>query len=132
MISGFRGCPVNKLGGSARNRFFGPLGFRCEKNLHNFLGGSDGATAEDTLVLDKAGNLYGMTYSGGLHKGTVFELTPGSNGTWTERILHKFAGGSDGINPLFNWLAVDSKGNVYGTTPFGGPYDSGVVFQVSR
>jgi uncharacterized repeat protein (TIGR03803 family) len=100
------------------------------KNIHNFVGGSDGATAEAGLIIDKAGNLYGMTYSGGSHRGTVFELTPGSNGVWTEKMLHKFTGSSDGIFPEFANLVVDAQGNVYGTTPTGGAANYGVVFEV--
>jgi uncharacterized repeat protein (TIGR03803 family) len=100
------------------------------KTIHNFVGGPDGAVAECGLAFDKSGNLYVMTNLGGQHKGTVFELTPGSNGSWTEKVLHKFAGGSDGAFPEFANLAIDASGNVYGTTPTSGASNRGVVFQV--
>jgi uncharacterized repeat protein (TIGR03803 family) len=102
------------------------------KNLHNFTGGTDGASALGGLTLDGAGNLYGMTNTGGHHHGTVFELTQSLQGNWTEEILHNFAGGNDGDFPVFNYLVVDAKGNVYGTTPSGGLSNAGVVFEITR
>jgi hypothetical protein len=52
--------------------------------------------------------------------GTVFELARNPKGEWTERILHNFAGyTSDGANPSAS-LTLDSAGNIYGTTSFGG------------
>jgi len=101
------------------------------KDVHDFTGGSDGAWAEGGLALDNAGNLYGVSNTGGKHRGTVFELTPSTNGTWTEKILHSFTGGSDGNFPEFNYLYVDANGNIYGTTPLGGASGLGVIFEVS-
>jgi uncharacterized repeat protein (TIGR03803 family) len=108
----------------------GPNGIWTAKNIHTFIGGSDGAEAQAGLILDNAGNVYGMTYSGGVHRGTVFELTPGTSGAWTETILHRFTGGNDGLFPEFSDLAVDAEGKIYGTTPGGGAYNFGVVFEV--
>jgi hypothetical protein len=84
------------------------------------------------LVFDRAGDLYGATIFGG-GKGTtcdefyggkcgaVFELSPPKTmgGKWTEKVLHAFAGGTDGANPN-GGLVLDSKGAIYGTTPMGG------------
>jgi uncharacterized repeat protein (TIGR03803 family) len=48
-----------------------------ERVLHTFLKGQDGAYPWGGLVFDKAGNLYGVTGSGGQGgAGTVFEITP--------------------------------------------------------
>jgi uncharacterized repeat protein (TIGR03803 family) len=96
-----------------------------EKVLHNFGVNNDGAQPSGSLVFDNAGNLYGTTTAGGnfvpcnLGCGTIFELTPGSNGKWTERILHRF-NFNNGANPSSN-LIFDASGNLYGTTTFGGP-----------
>jgi uncharacterized repeat protein (TIGR03803 family) len=124
----------NLYGGSSYSTFEltpGSNGDWTEKQIHNFTGGSDGAYPESALVFDKAGNLYGTTYSGGIHRGTVFELTPGANGTWTEEILHKFSPiGGDGVFPAYPALAMDGNGNLYGTTQSGGVSNYGVVFAV--
>jgi len=69
------------------------------KTLHTFVGGVDGASPQSVLAFDRAGNLYGTTTNGGVHRGTVYELIPGANGTWSERILHLFAG--DGVDGCF-------------------------------
>jgi hypothetical protein len=99
--------------------------------LYSFKGGKDGYLPFGDLVFDGAGNLYGATYFGGgkgstcdpfyQYCGTVFELSPPKTkgGRWTEKVLHSFAGGTDGANPN-GGLVLDSKGAVYGTTFFGG------------
>jgi len=48
--------------------------------LHQFTGGSDGGNPRDGLIFDKAGNLCGTTYFGGLGAGVVFELSPTAYG----------------------------------------------------
>ena len=62
--------------------------------------------------------------------GTVFKLTPSLGGQWTETVLYSFSGGVDGSNPNGN-LLLDGAGNVYGTTPYGGTEDEGVVFEIT-
>ena len=65
--------------------------------LYSFVGGStDGAYPYSTLILDKAGNLYGTTESGGANQaGSVFELSE-SGTKWNEKILYFFTGNLDG------------------------------------
>jgi uncharacterized repeat protein (TIGR03803 family) len=111
----------------------GSNGTWTEKSLHKFAGGTDGADPLSVLVFDNAGNLYGTTQYGGEHHGTVFELTPGPGGAWTEKILHRFssAGSPDGTLPGTGPLTVDAKGNVYGTTSFSGLNKQGVVFEIT-
>jgi uncharacterized repeat protein (TIGR03803 family) len=104
-----------------------------EKVLHSFGNGTDGFYPFDNLVIDGFGNLYGTTYGGGIHSyGTVFELSPNGSGGWTERVLHSFnLNGADGALP-YDGLAIDSAGNLYGTTPYGGiNYLGGTVFELS-
>jgi uncharacterized repeat protein (TIGR03803 family) len=48
----------------------------------------------------------------------------------TEALLYTFSGGSDGGNPYASPI-LDSKGNLYGTTVYGGAYDYGAVFELS-
>jgi hypothetical protein len=98
-----------------------------EKNIYSFQWGDDGAEPGGNLVADSAGNLYGTTAIGGGATacqnggtqtqgcGTVFELSPpaGGRGTWSETVLYRFQGGSDGSYPNTG-LTIDSAGNLYG------------------
>jgi uncharacterized repeat protein (TIGR03803 family) len=101
--------------------------------LYGFPDCANGCIPGSTLVLDKAGNLYGAA-SGGDQGcgpdpcGTIFKLTPRKNGKWSYSVLHKFSG-PDGNFP---WgVVVDGKGNLFGTTESGGTYNSGVVFEIT-
>lgn len=102
--------------------------------LYEFKGGSDGA-GPNGVIRDSAGTLYGTTIADGRTIfGTVFKLT--SSGVKT--ILHNFSGGTDGGEPHGN-LVRDAKGNLYGTTEYGGNLNvqcagmqgCGVVFKIS-
>ena len=97
-----------------------------EQVLYRFLGNADGNGPSAGLTKDRAGNLYGTTSSGGagqcfgLGCGTVFQLVPQPNGTYTKTILHTFTGNrSDGGVPV-GTLALDAVGNLYGVTEQGG------------
>jgi uncharacterized repeat protein (TIGR03803 family) len=109
-----------------------PSSHWTEKILHSFLtNGVDGQDPVVGVVMDSAGNLYGTTLSGGKGAaGTVFELTPGSGGSWTESLLHSFEGKDDG-NFGRGSLIFDSAGNLYGTTEAGGSNSGGTVFELS-
>jgi uncharacterized repeat protein (TIGR03803 family) len=135
--------PAGSLVFDAAGNLYGPSSFSVfelmpgsngswtKKEIHRFAGGSDGAFPESGLVFDKAGNLCGTTETGGAHRGTVFKLAPNANGTWTETVLHKFSSsGTDGVFPAFPALAIDAKGNLFGTTAAGGTSNAGVVFAV--
>jgi uncharacterized repeat protein (TIGR03803 family) len=83
-----------------------------EKILHSFNGMPHGAGPESALVSDASGNLYGTTIGGGTYSmGTVFELTPNSNGGWKQTVLYGFKGGSDGANPTAS-VVFDALGNL--------------------
>jgi uncharacterized repeat protein (TIGR03803 family) len=99
-----------------------------EKVLYNFCSKpdcTDGEAPEAGLILDASGNLYGTTNKGGagLGYGTVFELTPEADGSWTERVLYSFGGGlGHFVGGAFpdSGLIMDGEGNLYGTAPVGG------------
>jgi uncharacterized repeat protein (TIGR03803 family) len=90
-------------------------------------GCADGSSPIAGLIMDASGNLYGTTYFGGTGVcpqtgnngcGTVFKLD--TNGT--ETVLHSFCSKtscSDGLFPSAGLLR-DAKGNLYGTTTYGG------------
>ncbi|HTA23441.1 MAG TPA: choice-of-anchor tandem repeat GloVer-containing protein [Terriglobales bacterium] len=106
------------------------LGKSNGKVLYRFQGGTDGAVPIGKLVFDQAGNLYGATNQGGSENcspmascGTVFQLTPPAKkgDPWTETVLYVFKGVlyEDGDYPG-GGLVIDSEGNLYGTTAYGG------------
>jgi uncharacterized repeat protein (TIGR03803 family) len=85
------------------------------------------------MVLDETGNLYGTTKSGGAAgAGTVFELSPpvATGGAWTEKVIHSFAGGSDGSAPQ-SGVTLGKNHVLYGTTQAGGSSNNGTIFQLS-
>ena len=118
--------------GTVFELIWGSDGEWTEKVLHSFNANSrDAAFPEASLVFDCKGNLYGTTYGGGTYSdGTVFQLRPGTNGTWTAKVLHSFNfNGEDGFLPEAA-LIFDEKGNLYGTTSDGGAYNNGTAFEL--
>jgi len=88
---------------------------RCFIVFQGSYSGPDGASPGGGLIADSAGNLYGVTESGGTGCGTVFKLAQDG----TETVLYAFKGGSDGCGPT-GALVEDASSNVYGTTSSGG------------
>ena len=108
-----------------------PGGSWTRTELWQFTGEPDGAYPQAGLIFDGAGNLYGTTQYGGVYgAGSVFELSPGSGGAWSEKIVYSFLGTTDGSNPD-SQLVIDPAGNLYGTTYDGGSGEQGVVFELS-
>jgi uncharacterized repeat protein (TIGR03803 family) len=109
-----------------------PGGTWTKRILHNFTGGKDGATGSmGDLLLDAAGNIYGVTEQGGANGlGNVYKLTRSPSGHWTFTTLYPFRGMPDGANP-YGGLIWDAAGNLYGTTYFGGTAGMGTTFQLT-
>ena len=85
-----------------------------EKVLYNFAGGTDGEYPYSGLVMDAAGNIYGITHNGGKNgKGTVFELSS-SGGSWSEQVIYDIAPGDS----IVAGLTIDADGNLFGNTFF--------------
>jgi uncharacterized repeat protein (TIGR03803 family) len=113
----------------------GAPGVWTAKALHSFAGpgsGPDGSEPTSSLSFDSHGNLYGITEIGGtLNQGTVFELSPGAGGNWTEQVLFSFnSGGTGGALPN-SGVIIDAAGNLYGTTTTAGANGGGTVFELS-
>ena len=94
--------------------------------LHTFTFHGDGAIPEGGVILDKQGNLYGVTRNGGdattatgcsferMGCGTIYEISPTSTG-WNEQILHYFHQNDNiGIFPT-EGLVFGRGGSLYGT-----------------
>jgi uncharacterized repeat protein (TIGR03803 family) len=101
--------------------------------LHAFTGGSsDGGGLWGSVVADKQGNIYGVTFGGGPNgDGTVFELSPQSNGSWNLTTLHSFPSTSDDGEAPWAGPTFDAARNLYGTTQGGGPNTNGTVFELT-
>ena len=92
------------------------------EKVYAFQGVPDGFSPNGGVVSDGAGNFYGTTTGGGLSAcgddtpfcGTVYKVTLGENGSWTESVIYRFEGGNDGASPSGN-LIFDAAGNLYGT-----------------
>jgi uncharacterized repeat protein (TIGR03803 family) len=106
-------------------------GAQTESILYDFTGVGAGDTPYAGVIMDSAGNLYGITCSGGAHDlGTAFELSPETGGGWTVKVLHAFGGTSTDGGEALSGLTLDTAGNLYGATAYGGPENFGIVFQL--
>ena len=94
-----------------------------EKILHRFIK-AEGGSPMDSLTIDSAGNLYGTTEAAGFGAGTVFEFSRGGKLKLLYRFGEQGGGFFDGGNPYAGVL-LDSAGNLYGTTPYGGSASHG-------
>jgi len=99
--------------------------------LHGFTG-SDGANpAGGYLTMDKSGNLYGVTQSGGLFdNGELYKLSKGGKLT----VLHSFRRDRDirdGYYPIGS-VVLDEAGHIYGTTNAGGSHFAGTIWKVVK
>ncbi|MEJ0045923.1 MAG: choice-of-anchor tandem repeat GloVer-containing protein [Rhodospirillales bacterium] len=104
-----------------------------ETVLHAFRGGADGSSPAAALIADSAGVLYGTTDGGATSHGTVFKLTPPTDGSnhWAETVLTRFQGG--GFNGNGPWASVsqDAAGALYGTLLAAGSSTFGSVFKLT-
>jgi uncharacterized repeat protein (TIGR03803 family) len=122
------------------------------RDIHDFGGqipyangtmGLDGMTPYSAVTFDAKGNMYGTTAMGGAYgvggSGTVWEITA----TGEYKDIHDFGGpitnasgnpGTDGDDPI-GGVAIDSKGNLYGTCAEGSPANGvsgmGMVWEIT-
>ena len=90
------------------------------------LGGENGASPNAGLMLDRFGNLYGTTASGGRFGfGTVFKISSGGRFIWSAPF-----DGVDGANPEAA-LVEGRDGSLYGAAYSGGASNLGTIFKVN-
>ena len=82
------------------------------------------------MIADANGNFFGTTIYGGVYgDGSVFEIARGSEAFTT---LVSF-NGTNGQRPYdVSGLAIDSSGDLFGTTMAGGSSNAGTVFEVAQ
>jgi uncharacterized repeat protein (TIGR03803 family) len=85
------------------------------------------------VISDSAGNLYGTATGGIGICSNVYELSPGSNGTYTETVLYTFQNcNRSGLYPI-GALSIDKNGNLYGAEyGFSAADGSGLVFELTK
>ena len=110
--------------------------------LYSFAGSPDGAEPWSGVVAftkrqapAPRPRAIGTTLMGGdsNNDGTVYGLTPGKKGAWTESVLYTFRGAnySDGSEPVGIWKPLDATSPLFITTLAGGTYGAGAVVELS-
>lgn len=116
---------------SALAFFFNVSGAQAGENVILQFNHTEGSAPISGLTSDGAGNLYGTTTAGGKGNcGTVFELSPGSAGKWTETVLYSFRGCRSVSQVPYGTLAIDKEGNLYGTQIQ--YFNSGQIFELMK
>jgi uncharacterized repeat protein (TIGR03803 family) len=99
--------------------------------LHAFTGGADGATGSAGRMILRRGRLYGAATAGGTYgSGVVFEIALRGRGGWNFRTIYSFRGQPDGSFP-YGALLFDRRGNIHGTTYYGGANGIGAVYELT-
>ncbi len=114
---------TNVCGSSSEGAVFKVDTSGTETVLHNFTGGAKdgGYPMFSSLLLDKKGDLYGVTPLGGpSDSGVLYKLS--SSGEFI--VLHSLEG------PC-GTPAMDTQGNLYGSASAGGRHGNGTVWKVS-
>lgn len=103
-----------------------------ESVLHSFAGGNDGFGPGGGLAMDRKGNLFGTTPDGGgYNSGVIYELSQ-RRGSWSERVIWPFNGGSEGGVGSLGRLLIDGHGDLFGVTEIGGAHSAGTVYRLIR
>jgi uncharacterized repeat protein (TIGR03803 family) len=103
-----------------------------ETILSNLGGTAGAANPHSGVTFDANGNLWGTTLKGGTYGyGTVYELKPAKNGSWSESVVHEFedSPAGDGFSPSAG-LTLGPNNYLYGTTSGGGKPLGGTVFEM--
>ncbi len=99
--------------------------------IHTFTGGKDGSGPGSPVTIDRYGNVYGTTPTGGADEmGVVYQLRPSATGGWTFTLVHTFTGGEDGGGGSASQLLI-AGGNLYGVCTVGGANGFGMVYELS-
>jgi len=123
---GGAGTYCGQAGCGAVYKFAPANGGWNESIVYAFNGGADGAYPVSGVVMNAAGDFFGTCSQCPIH-GSVYELTPSGSG-YSKSFLYRFTGGTDGYDP--NGVILDSAGNVYGATSFGGSGGGGTVYDL--
>jgi uncharacterized repeat protein (TIGR03803 family) len=122
----------NKFG-TAFKLTHNPDGSWTQKVIHVFgVAPGDASLPESGLIADADGNLYGTTALGGSsNRATVYELSAGANGAWSERILASLNVTAPSLDspPA---LTLGPNHTLYGVVELGGIGGDGILFRVGK
>jgi uncharacterized repeat protein (TIGR03803 family) len=103
------------------------------QSVIHYFNGNDGYGPGAGLSFDAAGNLYGMTPTGGPNAaGVIYQLRPQPDGSWKLQLIHSFTGGNDGASASAGRLLVDASSNIYGVATAGGANGAGTAFRLTK
>src|SRR5215510_8572712 len=98
--------------------------------IYAFTGGDDGSGPGARVTVDRSGDVYGMTPTGGTYGvGTIYKLHPDA-GSYTFQVIHTFTGGNDGATGSAGRMLLQ-HGRLYSAATAGCMYGSGVVFELT-
>ncbi len=102
--------------------------------LHSFCAQAncaDGSSSDSAPIQASNGNFYGATQGGGVDEvGVIYEMSP----TGAYKVIQNFCYGALYGCPMGSVPTrpvQDANGNFFGTTTFGGSYNSGTVFEIT-
>ena len=97
-----------------------------EEVLYRFLGTTDGRNPTGDIVLDAAGNLYGLATDTTTGKGIIYQLSHASQG-WTERVIYTFPGDGDGDRAS---SLVPGENSILYVSATGNDYNADTIFEL--
>ena len=99
--------------------------------VYYFSGGNDGSGPGSGVTIDSAGNVFGMTPTGGANGlGVVFQLSGLATGIPRFRVIHTFTGGADGATGSAGRMLI-RNGKLYGVATAGGSFGNGAAFELT-
>jgi hypothetical protein len=88
----------------------------------------------NTITMDASGNLFGVSSGyGSLFNGSIFEIVKTASGyAGTPTVLTDFSGGATTGYGAVGGLLIDSAGNLFGATSYGGTGGGGTIFEIAK
>lgn len=93
--------------------------------------GTNGSTPYTGPIRGPDGVFYGTTSTGDVYNGGNVYALYKKGGKWVRSTIWAFGGTGDGAQPTCD-LVMDSAGNLFGTTFWGGADNAGTVFELSK
>ena len=102
-----------------------------ERLLYSFTP-QDGFSPGKQLAADSKGNIFGTLRDNGPDDGgSVFELSPQSNGTWNYAILYSFPELTNDASEPYGGVTLGADGNLYGAGMSGGIDQNGAIYELT-